>query len=52
MLISKDRYVEYEVKIDPESLLPRIMSVREQLANEFATDVELVRTANDQSEYM
>eukprot|EP00551_Chaetoceros_affinis_P005429 CAMPEP_0203666734 /NCGR_PEP_ID=MMETSP0090-20130426/3733_1 /ASSEMBLY_ACC=CAM_ASM_001088 /TAXON_ID=426623 /ORGANISM="Chaetoceros affinis, Strain CCMP159" /LENGTH=391 /DNA_ID=CAMNT_0050530711 /DNA_START=46 /DNA_END=1221 /DNA_ORIENTATION=- len=44
----KDRYVEYEVKIDPENLLPRIMAVREQLANEFVTDVDSVRIANDQ----
>ncbi len=27
------------------------MSVREQLANEFATDVDLVRVANDQSKF-
>lgn len=44
----KDRYVEFEIKIDPESLLPRIMSVREQLAREFTEDVDMVRTANDQ----
>ena len=46
----KDRYVEFEVLIDPESILPRIMSVREQLANEFVQDVDSVRHANDQSE--
>ena len=44
--------MEYEVKIDPESLQQRIVSVREQLANEFVVDVDLVRTANDQSEYV
>jgi len=44
----KNRFVEYEVDVDPEGLVPRIMSVREQIASEFVDDLDLVRTANDQ----
>lgn len=43
--------MEYEVNIDPENLLPRIISVREQIGKEFETDVDLIRVANDQSKW-
>jgi len=43
----KDRYVEYEIKIDPEGIAPRILAVREQIAAEFVIDLDLVKLAND-----
>ena len=46
----KDRYVEYEVSIDPRSLVTRIIAVREQLAAEFVDDLKVVSDYNDQSE--
>lgn len=42
--------IEIPIDIDPQSLVYRIMSVREQIAREFLTDLDVVRIANDQSE--
>ena len=48
-LFLQDRFVEFEIKIDPQSILPRIMSVREKLADEFAQDLDVIITTNNQS---
>lgn len=44
------KFVEFQIDIDPSSLVPRIMSVREQIAREFVIDTDLIRIVNDQSE--
>jgi hypothetical protein len=44
----KEQVVEFEIDIDPVSLVSRIVSVREQLAKEFATDFDTIVHANDQ----
>ena len=44
----EDRYVEFEIDIDPVSLASRIISVREQIASEWVNDLRLLREANEQ----
>lgn len=43
----EDRYVEFQIDIDPPSLATRILSVREQIADEWVTDLETLRVSND-----
>jgi len=43
----KDRFVEYEVMVDPKSLSSRIMAVREQIANELMKDLNMVIVYNE-----
>lgn len=42
------RYVEFEIDIDPVSLANRILAVREQIAAEWHTDLNILAQANDQ----
>jgi hypothetical protein len=42
------RFVEFEIDINPPSLVTRIMSVREQIAGEWTHDLETIRIANEQ----
>ena len=44
----EDRYVEFEIDIDPVSLTSRILSVREQIAQEWVTDLDIIADANSQ----
>ena len=44
----KDRYVEFKITIDPVSLTDRILAVREQLASEFSSDLEVLGRVNQQ----
>jgi len=44
----KDRFVEFEIDVDPTSLANRIISVREQIANELLQDIESLIVANEQ----
>lgn len=44
----EERFVEFEIDIDPVSLASRILQVREQLAREWVSDLELIQTANEQ----
>ena len=41
------RFVEFEIDIDPPSLVGRIISVRDQIAGEWTADLETLRTANE-----
>eukprot|EP00980_Cylindrotheca_fusiformis_P029857 scaffold23964_cov122-Cylindrotheca_fusiformis.AAC.1 len=43
----EDRYVEFNIDIDPVSLTYRILSVREQIANEWVADLDALATANE-----
>lgn len=43
----EDRYVEFNIDIDPVSLTSRILSVREQIANEWVADLDVLAEAND-----
>jgi hypothetical protein len=43
----EDRYVEFNIDIDPVSLTNRILAVREQLAREWEADLSIVGKAND-----
>jgi hypothetical protein len=43
----EDRYVEFDIDIDPVSLATRILSVREQIAKEWETDLDVLREANE-----
>jgi hypothetical protein len=42
----EDRYVEFEIDIDPVSLASRILSVREQIAKEWLNDLDILAEAN------
>lgn len=42
----EDRYVEFNIDIDPVSLTSRILSVREQIANEWVADLDVLEEAN------
>ena len=45
----EDRWVEFEIDVDPVSLTTRILSVREQIANEWASsDLDILQAANAQ----
>lgn len=41
------RFVEFEIDIDPPSLVQRIVSVRDQIAGEWVADLATLRVAND-----
>ena len=43
----KDRYVEFNIDIDPVSLANRILAVREQIAAEWVTDLDVLAEANE-----
>lgn len=42
----EDRYVEFNIDIDPVSLTSRILSVREQIAREWVLDLDILELAN------
>lgn len=44
----EDRFVEFEIDIEPPSLVTRILSVRQQISDEWVTDLETLRTINGQ----
>ena len=44
----EDRYVEFNIDIDPVSLTSRILSVREQIAREWLVDLDILGRANRQ----
>jgi hypothetical protein len=44
----QDRYVEFEIDVDPVSLASRILAVREQLSKEWFFDLDVLKEANDQ----
>ena len=44
----KDRYVEFKINIYPVSLTERILAVREQLSREWVSDLEILKSANQQ----
>jgi len=44
----KDRFVEFKISIDPTSLTDRIIAVREQLASEWVSDLQILGRANQQ----
>lgn len=44
----EDRFVEFELDIDPPSLVSRILSVREQIAREWTSDLDCLVAANEQ----
>lgn len=46
-LKKEQKVIEHTIDVDPQSLVPRILSVREQIGKEFAKDVDFVRFAND-----
>jgi len=43
----KDRFVEFEISVDPTSLASRILAVREQIAKELVKDLDLVIAVNE-----
>jgi len=45
--LKDDRTVEYTIDIDPPSLASRILAVREQIAKEFARDLEIIAENGD-----
>lgn len=46
-LTPPQRYVEFEIDINPPSLVSRIMSVREQIANEWVADLDTMIKTNE-----
>lgn len=44
----EDRFVEFEIDIDPPSLVTRILSVRQQISDEWVTDLGTMKTINGQ----
>jgi hypothetical protein len=44
----EDRWVEFNIDIDPVSLASRILSVREQIAKEWEADLDVLASANEQ----
>mmetsp|Transcript_23604 Transcript_23604/g.34978 ORF Transcript_23604/g.34978 Transcript_23604/m.34978 type:complete len:474 (-) Transcript_23604:108-1529(-) len=44
----EERWVEIPIDIDPANLAFRILSVREQIANEWVKDLDILMDANDQ----
>lgn len=44
----EDRFVDFQIDIDPVSLANRILSVREQLAREWKADLDILAHANNQ----
>jgi len=47
--MQEDRFVEYEISIDPPSLATRILSVREQITREIREDLSLILKSNEKS---
>eukprot|EP00547_Thalassionema_nitzschioides_P013034 CAMPEP_0194259512 /NCGR_PEP_ID=MMETSP0158-20130606/43751_1 /TAXON_ID=33649 /ORGANISM="Thalassionema nitzschioides, Strain L26-B" /LENGTH=408 /DNA_ID=CAMNT_0038999335 /DNA_START=127 /DNA_END=1353 /DNA_ORIENTATION=- len=43
----EDQFIEINVDIDPASLVNRILSVREQIANEWVHDLDTLKMSND-----
>jgi hypothetical protein len=41
--------IEIPIDIDPQSLVYRLMSVREQISKEFLKDLDVIQLANNQS---
>jgi len=50
-LQEQEHYIEVPIDIHPSSFVPRVMSVREQIAREFVIDLDLIRIFNDQSKF-
>lgn len=50
--LQKDFLTEIEIDIDPPSLVPRIIAVREQIGKELSIDVDLIRIHSDQSKHI
>jgi len=50
-LQQQEHHIEIPIDIDPASFVPRVLSVREQIAREFVIDLDLIRMANDQSKF-
>ncbi|GFH55258.1 hypothetical protein CTEN210_11734 [Chaetoceros tenuissimus] len=46
--LQNDFLTEIEIDIDPPSLVPRIIAVREQIAKELSVDADLIRIHSDQ----
>ena len=44
----EDRFVEFEIDIEPPSLVTRILSVRQQIAQEWVTDLATLQMVNGQ----
>eukprot|EP00977_Amphora_coffeiformis_P023528 scaffold13527_cov202-Amphora_coffeaeformis.AAC.13 len=44
----EDRFVEFEIDIEPPSLVTRILSVRQQISDEWVTDLQTLQTINGQ----
>lgn len=44
----EDRFVEFDIDIDPPSLVTRILSVRQQISDDWVTDLETLHTINGQ----
>ena len=48
-LQQQEHLVEISIDIDPPSLVPRIMAVREQIGREVVADLDLIVIHNEQS---
>jgi hypothetical protein len=48
----QDRFVEYEISIDPPNLATRILSVREQITRELQDDLTLILKSNERSTWL
>ena len=46
-LLLKQRFFDFEIDIDPPSLVQRIVSVRDQIANEWVSDLETLVKVNE-----
>jgi len=44
----EERVIQFEIDIDPASMANRILSVREQIAQEWTTDIDTMKNANEQ----
>jgi hypothetical protein len=47
-ILPPQRFIDYEIGIDPASLVSRIISVREQLSNEWVHDLETLINTNEE----
>jgi hypothetical protein len=45
--LEEQRFVEFDIDIEPPALAQRILSVREQIAREWTSDLETLRVANE-----
>ena len=48
----QDRFVEYEISIDPPNLATRILSVREHITREMKEDLTLIFKSNEKSAFL